>query len=162
MSRLKSRPLRSLVLTPQRVPDFFVPPRVLSSDHRGQRLGLTSPDRQPTPEVPLRLPRFLLPGRDTEDREDRSDYDTDATTRAAMSLMHVDKVATPYGFCAVLAASPCTRRRESLFHRNTRTVVQPGPAEDTSGVPSAPGRSPAVRSAPGGSPAVRSAPGGSR
>nr|XP_061787205.1 C2 calcium-dependent domain-containing protein 4A-like [Nerophis lumbriciformis] len=155
-----SRPLCSLVLTPQKVPDFFVPPR-------GRRLGLTSPDRQPTPEVSLRLPRVLLSDRDTEDSKDRLDYDTDVTTRAAMSLIHVDKVATPYGFCAVLAASPCTRRRESLFHRNARTVVQPGPAgvPSTSGrspaVRSTPGRSPAVRSAPGGSPAVRSAPGGS-
>ncbi|XP_061752552.1 C2 calcium-dependent domain-containing protein 4A-like [Nerophis ophidion] len=147
---IMSRHLHSLLLTPQRVPDFFVPPR-------GPRQGRTSP----APEVSLRLPGVLLPGRDSEDSEDQLDYDTDVTTRAAMSLMHVDKVATPYGFCAMLAASPCTRRRESLFHRHTRTKVQPAPAEDTSGVQGAPRESLQVRSTTGGSPAVRSAPRGS-
>ncbi|XP_030002827.1 C2 calcium-dependent domain-containing protein 4C-like [Sphaeramia orbicularis] len=107
MSSLKSGSgLRSLVLTPERIPSFLIPSlhirspvdrlRLLSdSDHSSSADG--SPEKQV---------------------RDQEDMDTDVTTRAAMSLPHVKKATTPYGFRAVLAASPCTNRRESLFHKN--------------------------------------------
>ncbi|GAA6231021.1 C2 calcium-dependent domain-containing protein 4C-like [Lates japonicus] len=147
MSAVKSgSSLRSLVLTPERIPDFLIPsrsplrvlsPRPLRSSPDRTRL-LSDPDddspgRSPpeirlsptaSPRFPLRLPpRIMTPRRATAAAAESADADTDLTTRAAMSLPHVEKVTTSYGFRAVLAASPCTRRRESLFHRNTPVTV---------------------------------------
>lgn len=44
----------------------------------------------------------------------------DPTTRAAMSLPHLPKITTPYGFLT-LGESPCVRRRESLFFKDDLT-----------------------------------------
>ncbi|XP_037651782.1 C2 calcium-dependent domain-containing protein 4C-like [Sebastes umbrosus] len=136
--------LRSLVLTPQRTPSFvivtrspllFLSPRLHRRSPDRTRL-LSDPDDSPGPDPPEALlspaasPRFLLhrprirpPHRADTTSDAAESADTDLTTRAAMSLPHVRKVITPYGFRAVLAASPCTRRRESLFHRNKPVTV---------------------------------------
>ncbi|XP_042291859.1 C2 calcium-dependent domain-containing protein 4C-like [Thunnus maccoyii] len=148
MSAVKSgSTLRGLILTPERIPSFFIPspsprlflsPRLHRSSPDRTRL-LSDPDDSPggSPEnriSPAASPRFLLrlPPRIRAPRRAAAsateEADTDLTTRAAMSLPHVEKVTTPYGFRAVLAASPCTHRRESLFHRNkpvTVTVTEP-------------------------------------
>ncbi|XP_039675360.1 C2 calcium-dependent domain-containing protein 4B-like isoform X3 [Perca fluviatilis] len=129
--------LRSLVLTPQRVPSFIIPS--CSSPLRfSPRLGRRSPDRTrllsdaedraaPSPSGFLvRPPRVRTP-RGAPPLDPHAD--TDLTTHAAMSLTHVAKVTTPYGFGAVLAESPCTRRRESLFHRN-RPAAPGGDLQD--------------------------------
>ncbi|KAM7373713.1 hypothetical protein PAMP_008547 [Pampus punctatissimus] len=160
MSALKSgSTLQSLVLTPERIPSFLIPSRspLLFSPrpHADRTRLLSDPDDSPgegpknrispaaSPRFLLRLPpppRIRAPRR-TATAED-ADADTDLTTRAAMSLPHVEKVTTPYGFRAVLAASPCTRRRESLFHRNKpATVTVTGPDQPGSG----PGRSRILR-----------------
>ncbi|XP_016896637.1 uncharacterized protein LOC103393807 isoform X4 [Cynoglossus semilaevis] len=144
MSTLKSgSTLRSLLLTPERIPTFFIPSRspllTLSPRHSSpDRVRLLSDpdddddDGPVTSPVPAASPRFLLrlPPRIRTPRHCSRAADTDVTTRAAMSLPHVEKVTTPYGFRAVLAASPCTRRRESLFHRNTRVKVMVTEAEE--------------------------------
>lgn len=146
MSAVKSgSSLRSLVLTPERIPSFLIPsrsPRLqrgrsdrtrLLSDLDEDTVDPASPRgfllRVPSPR--LRAPR-------------RAAADTDLTTHAAMSLHHVDKVTTPYGFRAVLAASPCTRRRESLFHKGKPASRHP-PQE-----PADPDASPACGRAPMG------------
>lgn len=149
MSAIKSgSSLRTLVLTPERIPDFVIPSRstllCLSP-----RLKRSSPDRtrllsdpedslgdsptvtRLTPTAPrhflrrLASPRVPSPRRSatTAGATDNSDAETDMTTRAALSLPHVGTVTTPYGFRNVLAASPCTRRRESLFHQNKVTLT---------------------------------------
>ncbi|XP_041811832.1 C2 calcium-dependent domain-containing protein 4C-like [Chelmon rostratus] len=142
MSAVKSgSSLRSLVLTPERIPDFLIPsrspllfvsPRLhrgspdrtrLLSDHDDDSPGASPPGTPASPAASrlLRLPppRIRRPRRSAAAAAAESaDADTDLTTHAAMSLPHVRKVTTPYGFRAVLAASPCTRRRESLFHQN--------------------------------------------
>lgn len=138
--------LRTLVLTPERIPSFLIPsrsPRLRRGSSDRIRL-LSDPDEDTVPAPPPASPRgFLLrvPRRTAE-------VDTDLTTRAAMSLSHVGKVTTPYGFRAVLAASPCTRRRESLFHkvkpalrREPQEPVDPDPLPACS-------RSPMVRLQP--------------
>ena len=158
--------LRTLVLTPQRIPTFLIPscsPRLCLSP-RPQR---SSPDRtrllsEPeedspggtppvTPLTPAAPSRFLLRLPSPRPRPPRraaaaaEAADTDATTRAAMSLTHVRKVTTPYGFQAVLAASPCTRRRESMFHRHkpvTVKVTDCEPQEPEPERPPGPDRSP--------------------
>lgn len=165
MSAVKSGSrLRSLLLTPERIPSFIIPSpgsRLFPSPrlHRGSadmtRL-LSDPDDSPSggpetrlspaasPRSPSRTPsrtpsRFLLrlPPRV---RAPVEHADTDLTTRAAMSLSHVGKVTTSYGFRAVLAASPCTRRRESLFHQNkpvTVTVTEPDQQDQDQDLPDA-------------------------
>jgi hypothetical protein len=46
----------------------------------------------------------------------------DPTTRAALSLQHLPKITTPYGFLT-LGESPFVRRRESLFFKDDLTVL---------------------------------------
>lgn len=109
--------------------------RLLSEDHNSPGSSDTSPEyRQrsthlaPSTTRPSRFLRLSSPGPVLRLRLHRSvakadhqvtaESDTDLSTRAAMSLPHVERVTTPYGFRAVLAASPCTSRRESLFHKS--------------------------------------------
>ncbi|XP_040909737.1 C2 calcium-dependent domain-containing protein 4C-like [Toxotes jaculatrix] len=172
MSAVKSgSSLRSLLLTPERIPDFLIPSRsplrVLSP-----RAHRSSPDRtrllsdrdedspgSGSPEVshsPAASPRFLLrlPPRIRAPRRGAAaeSADTDLTTRAAMSLPHVEKVTTPYGFRAVLASSPCTRRRESLFHRNKPLTVTVTDAEPQDPADSPPPPAPHPPPGPGPGP----------
>ncbi|CAL8299502.1 unnamed protein product [Lota lota] len=143
--------LRTIVLTPEKIPRFLIPsparstplllrsPRRASAD-RSRLLSCdstgSSPDVSPGQRHRTRstsrffgLPTSGLGARIQRRCSGEADAavaaDTDISTRAAMSLPHVKKVTTPYGFRAVLASSPCCRRRESLFHhkRVTPAVV---------------------------------------
>lgn len=99
MSELRLRSgLKTLVLTPQKVPEFLIPPHT-PQIARTQR-----------PSDPNHLDGIRSPCQ-------AGSCDLDLSTRAALSLPHMARVTTPYGFNAVLAASPCTHRRESLYHR---------------------------------------------
>ncbi|XP_041665527.1 C2 calcium-dependent domain-containing protein 4A-like [Cheilinus undulatus] len=150
--------LRSLVLTPERIPAFFVPSRSpllrrrspdrtrLLSDHDDVTLGSSPPSDSAQPQGLLCLPTPRL-------RRPRPESaDVDVTTHAALSLPHVDKVTTPYGFSAVLATSPCTRRRESLFHHSkpaaVSVTVKDADLQHLEAPPTPPGR-PQVSSRPG-------------
>ncbi|XP_029918863.1 C2 calcium-dependent domain-containing protein 4C-like [Myripristis murdjan] len=134
--------LGNLALTPEKVPGFLIPSACRTPLRlRSPGAGRDSPDRRrllsddsagsadgpgsPAHPAALRL-RVPTPGlRDRRRRRGAAvnpEVDVDPSTRAAMSLPHVGKVTTPYGFRAVLAASPCTRRRESLFHQKKVTV----------------------------------------
>lgn len=161
MSAVKSgSSLRSLVLTPERIPSFLILSRSpwlqrcrsdrtrLLSDLDDDTVDPASPRgfllRVPSPRLrPARCAAAAAPTADAE----AAAADTDLTTRAAMSLQHVDKVTTPYGFRAVLAASPCTRRRESLFHKSKPASRRP-PQEPAD--PGDPDASPACGRAPTG------------
>ena len=119
-----SRSLRTLALTPERIPRFLIP----SPAHPARRPSAGSPDVSPGASLRagptsrfLRLPASGLGAT----RRRSGDADTDESTRAAMSLPHVGKVTTPYGFRAVLESSPCCRRRESLFHQKLKTPAVP-------------------------------------
>ncbi|XP_054868038.1 C2 calcium-dependent domain-containing protein 4C-like [Amphiprion ocellaris] len=135
MSSVKPRSsLRSLVLTPDRIPSFFILSSLSPQPQRAEpdRIRLLS-DHDEAPPTPASSHRHLL--RPRHGHSPAESADTDLTTRAAMSLSHVPKVTTPYGFSAALAASPCTNRRESLFHRNRPvmvTVTEPQEAADPS------------------------------
>lgn len=167
MSAVKSgSSLRTLVLTPERIPDFLIPfcsPRLQRKAQDRTRLLSDPDDDSPvgsppvtrlSPAAPrlflLRLPSPRVRRPAAAAAAESVDADTDLTTRAAMSLPHVGKVTTPYGFRAVLAASPCTRRRESLFHQNkavTLTVTDCDPQDPADPDPPAgpgPSRSPLV------------------
>ncbi|XP_057578652.1 C2 calcium-dependent domain-containing protein 4A isoform X2 [Hippopotamus amphibius kiboko] len=82
------------VLTPDRIPEFCIPPRLAPCrtlaairDSWGERAG-------------------------TDEGAGRTDWDP--RSQAALSLPHLPRARTAYGFCALLE-SPHTRRRESLF-----------------------------------------------
>ena len=89
------RPARCAnVLTPDRIPEFCIPPRLAPcptlaaiQDTRREKAG-------------------------TDDGAGRTDWDP--RSQAALSLPHLPRARTAYGFCALLE-SPHTRRRESLF-----------------------------------------------
>lgn len=177
MSALKPGCLRTLVLTPERIPDFIIPtrsplarlsPRLqqgrtertrLLSDPDDDSPGRSPPGSPPSDAAPRRFllrlpsPRLRTPRRSASAAESA---DTDLATRAAMSLPHVGKVTTPYGFRAVLAASPCTRRRESLFHQRKSVPLtvtgcdpeDPADRDPPPGSGSGPNRSALVRLEP--------------
>ncbi|XP_054878489.1 C2 calcium-dependent domain-containing protein 4A-like isoform X2 [Poeciliopsis prolifica] len=119
--------IRDLVLTPERIPTFIIPSSYRASPMFGpdsptrSRLLLEGDDEDPTGTSPTRWSsrRRLLSPRDCRCRV----ADMDPTTRAATSLPHVPKVTTSYGFRGVLATTPSTNRRESLFHRSRRVKV---------------------------------------
>jgi len=161
MSAVKSgSSLRALLLTPERIPSFFIPSRSphigspwphrrsaehtrLLSDHEDDTPGATPPG---TPTSYGTSSRFLFrfpPSLNGRPRcgdaapAAESDSDTGAAKLPAVSLSHVGKVTTPHGFRAV---SPSTSQVESLFHRNKPvkvTVTQPDP-EDPAGTPPPP------------------------
>ncbi|XP_076984208.1 C2 calcium-dependent domain-containing protein 4A [Tamandua tetradactyla] len=82
------------VLTPDRIPDFCIPPRLAP----GQA------------SVTIRSSWVEEVGADPG--AGRTDWDP--RSQAALSLPHLPRVRTAYGFCALLE-SPHTRRKESLF-----------------------------------------------
>uniref|UniRef100_A0A4W2GEY4 C2 calcium-dependent domain-containing protein 4A-like n=1 Tax=Bos indicus x Bos taurus TaxID=30522 RepID=A0A4W2GEY4_BOBOX len=104
------------VLTPDRIPEFCIPPRLV-----------------PCPT--------LTAVRDSWDEQAGTDdgaghTDWDPRSQAALSLQHLPRARTAYGFCALLE-SPHTRRRESLFLGGTGAAALP---------PAAPIASPKARS----------------
>ncbi|XP_014839739.1 PREDICTED: C2 calcium-dependent domain-containing protein 4A-like [Poecilia mexicana] len=133
--------IRAVVLTPERIPTFIIPSAYQASPmfHRDSptrsRLLLEDDDEDPTGTSPTRSSswRRLRSPRACRHRV----ADMDPTTRAALSLLHVPKVTTSYGFRDVLATTPSTNRRESLFHHRRRvkvtvTAAAPkDPAEDS-------------------------------
>ncbi|XP_029808111.1 C2 calcium-dependent domain-containing protein 4A [Suricata suricatta] len=82
------------VLTPDRIPEFCIPPRLASCT------ALTA----------LRV--SWSEAAEIEDSAGHTDWDP--RSQAALSLPHLPRALTVYGFCALLE-SPHTRRKESLF-----------------------------------------------
>ncbi|XP_033849843.3 C2 calcium-dependent domain-containing protein 4B-like [Acipenser ruthenus] len=131
----RSRALQDMVMTPDRIPQFVIPSlgvpgpktlRKLSSSSAGY--DLHGPDRSRSPS-PRRnsLASVPLPQTDLGDLEHRTGEDfhkhaadhrvldlSDPVTQAAMSLPHLAKITTPYGFLT-LSESPCIWSKESLF-----------------------------------------------
>ncbi|XP_046508704.1 C2 calcium-dependent domain-containing protein 4B [Equus quagga] len=125
------------VLTPGRIPEFCIPPR------------LPAPCAPEAPPSAAALPRRCaaepdLWPRGADDSAGRTDWDP--RSQAALSLPHLPRARTAYGFCALLE-SPHTRRKESLFLGGPRARTLGG--GDTHLVPraGAPATTPA---APGG------------
>ncbi|TSK28278.1 C2 calcium-dependent domain-containing protein 4C [Bagarius yarrelli] len=125
----KVKAWQNVPLTPGRIPSFYVPPKLhLSVSPRlrkpketdeYQLLPPCSPEKSsPGSQSPSASPRFPIKLRFTpRSNQKRREEDTpNPSTQAAMSLKHVEKITTPYGF-RTLAASPNVSRRESLFHR---------------------------------------------
>ncbi|CAL8325058.1 C2 calcium-dependent domain-containing protein 4A [Gadus morhua] len=126
------------VITPDTIPDFFIPPQIQpiqkakpSDQARAAPSIRVSPCEGGSPkpwEAPCGPPRphiiqveSVEEGPDDEDAGSDGEETTNADPRsqAALSLPHVARAQTCYGFCTLLE-SPHTRRKESLFH------VEPG------------------------------------
>ncbi|XP_028723376.1 C2 calcium-dependent domain-containing protein 4A [Peromyscus leucopus] len=82
------------VLTPDRIPEFCIPPRLEPSTTWAALREACAADAE------------------TDDHAGRTDWDP--RSQAALSLPHLPRARTAYGFCALLE-SPHTRRKESLF-----------------------------------------------
>ncbi|XP_028562874.2 C2 calcium-dependent domain-containing protein 4C-like [Podarcis muralis] len=125
------------ILTPDRIPEFCIPPRLANpppakspsatfQPHRcltepGLQQAATSAGvgAERTP-CPFPLPHLIqvesveeIP--DLEEEEEEGGTNSDPQSQAALSLPHFPKAQTSYGFCTLLE-SPHTRRKESIFH----------------------------------------------
>lgn len=125
--------LRDMVLTPARVPPFIIP--TLSAARRSGRCSAGASSRRHTLPGSAHSPRpnrapsrccCPLSALEVSGMESRACALSDPWTRAAMSLPHLAKITTPYGFLT-LGESPCVRRRESLFFQEHQP--QPGPSQ---------------------------------
>lgn len=110
------------IITPDTIPNFCIPPK---DPWQGDQRGTSS--RRPAPS----LKRHPGHGRELLKREltnphagevpldRRCSYgmstNADPQSQAALSMPHLAKVHTCYGFCTLLEV-PHTRRKESLFH----------------------------------------------
>ncbi|XP_004578081.2 C2 calcium-dependent domain-containing protein 4A [Ochotona princeps] len=143
-------PLFSNVLTPDRIPEFCIPPRLP---------GHGPPESLPSAAAVIRrcaAEPDLWPC--TAD-EGAGHTDWDPRSQAALSLLHLPRARTAYGFCTLLE-SPHIRRKESLFlGRQRAAALRPrahtyggdgsgsGGGEGAEGAPVVPLRNPRVSSA---------------
>uniref|UniRef100_A0A8C5P922 C2 domain-containing protein n=1 Tax=Leptobrachium leishanense TaxID=445787 RepID=A0A8C5P922_9ANUR len=109
------------VLTPDRIPEFCIPPR-----HQGQNdLRMRSRHNSITnlfvsafeARMPCPFEKHIIQVDSIEDPFEEESTNADPQSQAALSLPHLPKAHTSYGFCTLLE-SPNTKRKESLFHND--------------------------------------------
>ncbi|NXH17217.1 C2C4C protein, partial [Bucco capensis] len=142
----------SNVLTPDKIPDFFIPPKLSAAPAEGtepgaapaldpsaseQDLAGRKPPRSPRPSSRSRsrsraASRHIIQIESAEDGASDGSLGTnvDPQAQTAMSLPYVPKAQTSYGF-TTLTESPHTRRKESLFHSEHSSLC-PSPATSPS------------------------------
>lgn len=143
-SRSKNRDIFSFILTPDRIPKFCIPS--LEVDHSafqpaetGEGVQETSPRGRPSEEA-IRRPRRVRSSPEISLKKEfhnegiRCERDasffslelgahSDPGTQAALSLPHLAKITTPYGFLT-LGECPKVHRKESLFFEFESTEFQ--------------------------------------
>lgn len=122
------------IITPDTIPEFCIPPKI-SSPVEGKSIE----QGRPTPCIRVSPCEKGSPKREVNNRElhnnhiiqvesvedgpydngcsDEETTNADPQSQAALSLPHLAKAQTCYGFCTLLE-SPHTRRKESLFHND--------------------------------------------
>ncbi|KAM3870444.1 C2 calcium-dependent domain-containing protein 4A [Diretmus argenteus] len=130
--KLKRISLCPNVITPDNIPEFCIPPTIPSlqevknTEHRrAAPIIRVSPCETGSPDTEGSWHEPLNPHIIQVDSVDEGPYDNgcsdeettnaDPQSQAALSLPHMAKAQTCYGFCTLLE-SPHTRRKESLFH----------------------------------------------
>ncbi|XP_030588179.1 C2 calcium-dependent domain-containing protein 4A [Archocentrus centrarchus] len=119
------------IITPDNIPEFCIPPTILSlqemksKEHsRTARIVKGPPGGGPSPETEMAFHESLNPHIIQVESVDEGPCDgcsdeestnADPQSQAALSLPHLAKAQTSYGFCTLLE-SPHTRRKESIFH----------------------------------------------
>ncbi|CDQ70829.1 unnamed protein product [Oncorhynchus mykiss] len=115
------------VITPDTIPKFCIPPKIPPLQEAKDK----EQSRQaPTIRAPAR--ELINPHIIQVESVDESPYDcndeettnADPQSQAALSLPHMAKAQTCYGFCTLLE-SPHTRRKESLFHNDPGSCGTP-------------------------------------
>ncbi|NWQ61531.1 C2C4C protein, partial [Neopipo cinnamomea] len=116
------------VLTPDRIPEFCIPPRLTGSgsikgtgshqDHSSVDAALISASSRSS------LPHLIQVESVEEDTTalEEESTNSDPQSQAALSLPHFPRAPTSYGFCTLLE-SPHTRRKESIFHGDPRGAL---------------------------------------
>ncbi|KAM3875877.1 C2 calcium-dependent domain-containing protein 4C [Diretmus argenteus] len=156
-----SAPAYSNVLTPDKIPDFFIPPKLVSCPPEPEipdvkpKEGLHASASEQTigsgkkissPRSPrlvaklagdtknlLRAANRHIIQIESADDVVAGDTNADPQSQTAMSLPYVPKTQTSYGF-ATLKESPHTRRKESLFHSDlTSPITSPNTQRKTQG-----------------------------
>ncbi|KAM5192010.1 C2 calcium-dependent domain-containing protein 4C [Mantella aurantiaca] len=149
----------SNVLTPDKIPDFFIPPKLMPTEGGGAEgegvasktnIGTSASEQNLSGRRPQRSPR--LPTKTTSESrnlvkaanrhiiqiesadewasEEDLGTNADPQSQSAMSLPYVPKAQTSYGF-VTLMESPHTRRKESLFH-SEQGSLSPCPSQSSS------------------------------
>lgn len=140
----KNRDIFNIVLTPDRIPQFCIPSLEVDRSafqpaQTGGGLQETSSRGRPSKEA-IRRPRRVRSSPEISLRKDfhnqgpRGERDvgfsspelvahSDPVTQAALSLPHLAKITTPYGFLT-LGECPKVRRKESLFFEYESTEFQ--------------------------------------
>ncbi len=129
--KLKRISLCPNVITPDNIPEFCIPPTIPSlqdgkntEQNRAARVlkvplcERASPEMQTTRHEPINPHIIQVESVDEgpyDGCSDEENTNADPQSQAALSLPHLAKAQTCYGFCTLLE-SPHTRRKESLFH----------------------------------------------
>ncbi|XP_043936095.1 uncharacterized protein LOC122808991 [Protopterus annectens] len=117
----KTRDILDMVVTPDRIPQFIIPSLAVpnqQNNRKSQRVPVSLCSRRSSldPATMAAVYSGCLEEdvyNDFPPTAELSDL-SDPVTRAAMSLPHLIKVTTPYGFLT-LGESPSIKRKESLF-----------------------------------------------
>ncbi|XP_030622628.1 C2 calcium-dependent domain-containing protein 4A [Chanos chanos] len=129
------------IITPDTIPEFCIPPKIPSpQEGKGMDQGKAnsalrvSPCEKGSPkrEYPTRelITKHIIQVESVDDGphenicSDEETTNADPQSQAALSLPHLAKAQTCYGFCTLLE-SPHTRRKESLFHNDPSTCGIP-------------------------------------
>lgn len=131
-----SAPACPNVLTPDKIPEFCIPPRLAAPSAPKSPSPAFQPHRcltEPTLQAASAADggsNFFLPHliqvesvEEIPDPEEES-TNSDPRSQAALSLPHFPKAQTSYGFCTLLE-SPHTRRKESIFHSEGLSLPLP-------------------------------------
>lgn len=127
------------IITPSTIPKFCIPPKITPQQEpnqtpdwkkhflvaKGQQesgvvMGNDAPPREAFNTHIIQVENVDEPpcGGSSTAVSDGGRTDADPRSQAALSLPHLAKSQTCYGFCTLLE-SPHTRRKESLFHSDT-------------------------------------------
>ncbi|KAM9753443.1 LOW QUALITY PROTEIN: C2 calcium-dependent domain-containing protein 4A [Menidia menidia] len=113
------------IITPDNIPEFCIPPTILTLQEMKnpeQRATACTIKASPEPEVTFheQLNPHIIQVESVDESpcdgcSDEETTNADPQSQAALSLPHLAKAQTSYGFCTLLE-SPHTRRKESIFH----------------------------------------------
>lgn len=129
------------IITPDTIPEFCIPPKISSPlEVKAVEQGKTTPcitvscseSYSPKNEIPVRelISSHIIQVESVDDGpcnkgcSDEENTNADPQSQAALSLPHLAKAQTCYGFCTLLE-SPHTRRKESLFHNDPNSCGIP-------------------------------------
>ncbi|KAG8440221.1 hypothetical protein GDO86_006126 [Hymenochirus boettgeri] len=106
------------VLTPNKIPEFCIPPRHQSQKGMHNSFYQISSSDYCVSVIEAPMSQLPIPLDSMENSYCAASTNADPQSQAALSLTHLPKAQTSYGFCTLLE-SPNTRRKESLFHNDS-------------------------------------------